>query len=269
MRTANGALTFKPMEASAESRDVHRHRLENRATHQAATTCWSAKCGSRPGSRTWSFPWRKRSKLLAGVRNEEQEIAAANYPLIRMFTGTCHQGLHAASNRSPAQWLVCAPEHGAGIFRRRLFLRAQSAEGTQRARRHHHRGVGREHRGGVDSREALAADPQLKPMLDRFDAQCESISRRAAGRGRAAAFRGRVRTEAPTPHGATNRARARRSRRRRPRDPVQDQHIATVLFNGMIASGHPLRDSRRALVSGRIHRLGHGGLNFIRAVQAR
>ena len=34
------------------------------------------------------FSMSKKVKYFAGVTNEEQEIAAANYPLIRMFTGT-------------------------------------------------------------------------------------------------------------------------------------------------------------------------------------
>ena len=38
------------------------------------------------------------------------------------------------------------------------------------------------------------------------------------------------------------------------RDPAQDQHQPTVLFNGMINPIDSLRDSRRDLVSGRVGR---------------
>src|ERR1035437_520332 len=117
------------------------------------------------------------------------------------------------------------PGNCAGVFRRRVFFRARFAEGNQSAGGHRHGGVWREHAESWIRRETMAADPQLKPMLDRFDAAVQSF-----------------RTNPPPMFvpprsedvSATNAAPAGLRRGGGPRDPVQDQHNATVLFNGMI-----------------------------------
>ena len=72
----------------------------------------------------------------------------------------------------------------------------------------------------------MAADPQLKPMLDRFDSAVQT-------------FRTNPPPVVAAPRSedvsATNAAPGgRRHGGGPPRDPVQDQHNATVLFNGMI-----------------------------------
>ena len=121
---AHGDFSGKP--------DVHRLRFTDGAARSSSTTCWWAKCGWRPASRTWIFPCRKKVKYFAGVTNEEQEIAAANYPLIRMFTGD------AAKAYTPqTAWAAngkFAPRKRAGIFRRRLFFRARSCSGKSKCR---------------------------------------------------------------------------------------------------------------------------------------
>jgi len=73
-------------------------------------------------------------------------------------------------------------------------------------------------------REAVAADPQMKPMLDRFDALEEFYKTHP----------GATTAEAPPGPQTIN----GRSVRPGPmRDPVEDQHEPTVLFNGML---HPV-----------------------------
>jgi sialate O-acetylesterase len=74
-------------------------------------------------------------------------------------------------------------------------------------------------------REALDSDPLLKPMLDRFDAAVRYY--RASPNAPAG--------QAPQPPQTINaRAGAKPAKQR---DPVEDQHQPTVLFNGMI---HPV-----------------------------
>jgi sialate O-acetylesterase len=73
-------------------------------------------------------------------------------------------------------------------------------------------------------RPAIAADPELKPMLDRFDAQ-ENFYKTHPGA---------MAADAPPGPQTIN---ARPPRPGPLRDPVQDQHEPTVLFNGMV---HPV-----------------------------
>ena len=177
------------------------------------------------GQSNMDFTVSKKVKYFSGVTNEEQEIAAANYPLIRMFTGTAAKAYEPQS-RVNGEWRVCTPEtvpafSAVGYFFARdlqkkiklpvgivtLAFGASTAESWIR-------------------RETMTADAQLKPMLDRFDAAVQS-------------FRTNPPPVVAAPRSedvsATNAAPGGRRRGGGgPRDPVQDQHNATVLFNGMI-----------------------------------
>ncbi len=177
------------------------------------------------GQSNMDFTVSKKVKYFSGVTNEEQEIAAANYPLLRMFTGTSAKA-YEPQTRVDGEWRVCTPEtvpafSAVGYFFARdlqkkiklpvgivtLAFGASTAEAWIR-------------------RETMAADPQLKPMLDRFDAAVQ-------------AFRTNPPPVVAAPRSedvsATNAAPGGRRRGGGPpRDPVQDQHHATVLFNGMI-----------------------------------
>ena len=83
-------------------------------------------------------------------------------------------------------------------------------------------------------REALAADPKLKPILDGFDAREAAFKAAPAPPPPAAA----PAPEPPAPGLATAAATHAPAGARRARggggDPVQDQHQPTVLYNGMI-----------------------------------
>ena len=186
------------------------------------------------GQSNMDFTVSKKVKFFAGAANEEKEIAAANYPLIRMFTGAAAKS-YEPQGRVGGTWLVCSPEtvpafSAVGYFFARdlqkeigmpvgivtLSFGASTAEAWIR-------------------RETMAGDPQLKPMLDRFDAAVKNFREHppvvvAAPRSED--------VSAPQP-GANppdgGKARAGRGKRGGgPRDPVQDQHNPTVLFNGMI-----------------------------------
>jgi sialate O-acetylesterase len=166
------------------------------------------------------------------VTNEEQEIAAANYPLIRMFTGDAVR-TNVPQSRVAGEWKVCTPEtapafSAVGYFFARdlqreikipvgiltLAFGASTAEAWIR-------------------RDALAADAKLQPMLVSFDAAVEKFRTNpppvvAAPRSEDVAATNAVAV-------STNSVAGKRSRSSAPRDPILDQHNPTVLFNGMIA----------------------------------
>src|ERR1035437_9518809 len=179
------------------------------------------------GQSNMDFSMSKKVKYFAGVRNEEQEIAAANYPLIRMFTGDAAKA-YAPQNTVAGEWKICRPETAAAFsavayfFARDLQKEITVPVGIVTL------AFGASTAEAWISRETLAADPLLQPLLNHFDAAVQS-------------FRTNPPPVVAPPRSedvsATNAAPAGRRRSGGPRDPIQDQHNATVLFNGMI---HPV-----------------------------
>jgi len=155
-----------------------------------------------------------------GLLNEAQEIAAANYPQVRMFTVKTATTLEPQSD-VVGVWQVCTPEtvpdwSAVGyLFARDLNQALKLPVGIVLS------AFGASTAEAWVPRAALAADPQLKPMLDKFDAR-ENYFKAHPGASDA---------DAPPAPQTIN------SRPGRPgplRDPVHDQHQPTVLFNGMI-----------------------------------
>jgi sialate O-acetylesterase len=238
----NWRADLKPLEVSAESRTL---TVTGSHTAQPITLddvlvgeVWLAS-----GQSNMDFSMSKKVKYFAGVTNEDVEIAAANYPLIRMFIGDASKA-YAPQMCVTGAWKVCTPETApafcaVGYFFARDLQREikvpvgiiAEAFGASTAE------------SWID-RETMANDPQLKPMLDRFDAAVESFRTNrpavvAPPRSEDVNATNEVVAATNAPAAGTNAA-ARGSRRRGPsgpRDPVQDQHNATVLFNGMI---HPV-----------------------------
>lgn len=220
-------VDLKPLKASAEGR---RFIVSGSQTAQSIQLedvlvgeVWLAS-----GQSNMDFSVSKKVKYFAGVTNEEEEIAAANYPLIRIFTGAATK-TYEPQTTIKGEWLVCSPEtvpafSAVGYFFARdlqkelkvpvgivtMAFGASTAEAWIR-------------------RETMAADPELKPMLDRFDAAVQSFKTNPPP------VVAPPRSEDVSAENTTTNAAARRARRSTgPRDPVQDQHNATVLFNGMI-----------------------------------
>ena len=176
------------------------------------------------GQSNMDFTMAKTEKYyFAGVNDEAQEVAAANYPKIRMFTGGWSR-TYELQTTVAGTWRVCSPE----------TVREFSAIGYFFARDLQKEinipiGIITETYGASTAqawirREAIAASPQLKPVLDEFDAKVK-------------AYTPPTEEELKPWHDAVDRDKAEGKRPpRRPRpDPVQDQHNPTVLFNGMIA----------------------------------
>jgi sialate O-acetylesterase len=187
------------------------------------------------GQSNMDFSMSKKVKYFAGVTNEEAEIAAANYPLIRMFTGAAAKA-YSPSNQVAGEWQVCSPatvpafSAVAYFFARDLQREIKVPVGIITL------AYGASTAEAWIRRDTLATDPRLEPMLESFDARVQAFHTNpppaiAAPRSEDVNAR-----ETNAASASTNAVPARR-RRRAPavRDPVQDQHNPTVLFNGMIA----------------------------------
>ena len=105
----NWRIELEPMKASAESRELavtgnHQSLIENLKCEDVLVgEVWLAS-----GQSNMDFSLSKKVKYFAGVTNEELEIAAANYPLIRMFTGAATKA-YAPQNKVGGEWKVCSP----------------------------------------------------------------------------------------------------------------------------------------------------------------
>jgi sialate O-acetylesterase len=207
------------------------------------------------GQSNMDFSMSKKVKYFAGVANEDQEIAAANYPGIRILTGSATK-TYAPQDHVDGQWEICSPQTAPAFsavsyfFARDLQKEIKVPVGIITM------SFGASTAESWIPREALNADPQLSPMVARFDAAVQkwkSMPHPSPGPTRSedisapVAAVSSVATPVPvasaspvepaSPAGSPVALASARPRARRPRapgDPVQDQHNATVLFNGMI-----------------------------------
>ncbi len=173
------------------------------------------------GQSNMAFPVSRKVASYAGLTNEEAEIAAADYPAVRMFTGKPAKSYEPQSTLA-GQWLVCSPETVPGfsavgyLFARDLLKELKVPVGILTE------AYGASTAEAWISREVMTADPQLKPLLDALDASVKFYRENPQASA----------DQAP-PHPKTINARPNRPGGPQ-RDPVQDQHFPTVLFNGMI-----------------------------------
>ena len=175
------------------------------------------------GQSNMVFTVSQKAASFAGMLDEEKVIAAANYPTIRMFTVKTVKSYTPVDDVSGA-WQICSPETVPGfsavgyLFARDLQQRLKVPVGVLTV------AYGASTAESWLPREAVAADPALKPMLDGFDTLVSFYK----------AHPGATVAEAP-PIPKTINGRAASSAALR--DPVEDQHQPTVLFNGML---HPV-----------------------------
>ena len=176
------------------------------------------------GQSNMDFTVAKTQKYyFAGVTNEAAEVAAANYPHLRMFTAEWTLRYQPQS-RVEGVWKVCTPEN----------VREFSAVGYFFARDLHQElkvpvGIvtltyGASTPQAWIPRDAIATNPDLKPVLDQFDEEVKAyvpLSTEASNQWQAAV--------------AAAKAAGKRAPRNPHPSPVQNQHNPTVLFNGMVA----------------------------------
>ena len=173
---------------------------------------------------------RTEKFYFAGVENEVEEVAAADHPLIRMFTGEWRKSA-VPVERVGGAWQVCTPDtvrefSAIGyFFARRLRRELEVPVGIVKLT------FGASCAQAWVRREAMAADPRMAAELAKFDAELAAY---------------RADAEKPAKHAADLAAwaeaaavakakGARPPRAPRNPDPEQDQHNPTVMFNGMVA----------------------------------
>lgn len=189
-----------------------------------------------------------------GLLNEEQEIAAANYPKIRMFTGKDTKSYEPQAAVA-GTWQVCSPETVPGfsavgyLFARDLQRELNVPVGIVTV------ASGASCAEAWISREAMAADPAIKFMLDSIDESEKYFRAAPADRPAVAPVR-------PTP---INKPRAAGPARLG--DPARDQHSATVLFNGMVNAVIPYAIRGALWYQGESICWGTPGLNLYGHVQ--
>jgi sialate O-acetylesterase len=173
------------------------------------------------GQSNMAFTVSKAKASYAGLVNEAEEIAAANYPKVRMFTVKTAKTYEPQTTLA-GEWQVCTPENVPGwsavgyLFARDLHRELQQPVGIVTT------AFGASTAESWISREAIAADPQMKPMLDGFDASVKFFRENPTATADKAPPIPRTINSRPSRPGG------------RQRDPVQDQHQPTVLFNGML-----------------------------------
>jgi sialate O-acetylesterase len=178
------------------------------------------------GQSNMAFTVSKKRASYAGLINEDEEIAAANYPTIRMFTAKSAKTYDPQSSLT-GEWLVCTPETVPGfsavgyLFARDLQKELHVPVGILTL------AFGASTAESWIRRDTIAADRLLKPMVDKFDAVVKFYREHPEAPA----------SQAPESPQTINARPANGAARQR--DPVQDQHQPTVLFNGMINPAIP------------------------------
>lgn len=172
------------------------------------------------GQSNMVFTVSKKAASFAGMLDEDKVIAAANYPRIRMFTVKDAKSATPLATMS-GEWLVASPET-VGRFSAVGYLFARDLQAELKLPV----GIVTVAYGASTAeawlpRPAAEADPLLKPALDRFDTLHTFYSTHP----------GATTDQAPQGPQTLN---ARPSKPGPLRDPVQDQHQPTVLFNAML-----------------------------------
>jgi sialate O-acetylesterase len=163
----------------------------------------------------------------AGANNEDQEVAAANYPNIRMFTGAWKNSYEPESDVS-GTWLVCTPENVKEFSAIGYFFARDMQKELKVPFGIITESFGASTAEAWTSREALAADAQLAPLLEAFDSKVTAYKENPPDMTAALKIWEDAAAKAKADGTAV-------PRKPGSRNPVQDQHNPTVMYNGMIA----------------------------------
>jgi sialate O-acetylesterase len=163
----------------------------------------------------------------AGVRDAEEEIAAANHPQIRQFSAEWTMR-DEPQDSVAGEWAVCSPNSAGDFsavgyfFARKLSQELKVAVGIINC------SYGASTCEAWMSREAVEGDEALRPLWDAYQKKREEFSAKPDA---LAAYEA---AHAKWSEAFKERGRAAGRAPKHP-DPVQDQHHPSVLFNGMIA----------------------------------
>jgi sialate O-acetylesterase len=156
------------------------------------------------------------AKRFAGVVNEEEEIAAANYPKIREFRVPLKTSETPLDDLA-GKWVVCTPDTVPGFSAIGYFFSRDLQKAINRPVGFITSAFGASCAQAWVSREVLDFDPRMKSIMDDFAAQV-------------AAFKSGAAATAPPPE---------RTSRRGPANPLANQHNPYVLWNAMIKPIQP------------------------------
>ncbi len=172
------------------------------------------------GQSNMVFTISVKAASFAGMQDEARVIAAANHPTIRMFTV---KPVKSATPQTDAggTWQVATPENAPGfsavgyLFAEKLEQELKVPVGIVTV------AYGASTAEAWLPREAIARDPELASLLPRFDALVSFYDTHPGAN---------VTDAPPLPQTINGRAASSGLLR----DPMQDQHQPTVLYNGML-----------------------------------
>lgn len=177
----------------------------------------------------------REDRYWCGVTNEAQEVANANYPLIRVFDVDFTPS-HTLKNTVNGKWEICSPAtvgHFSAVayfFAREIYTKYKVPVGLITS------AYGASTAETWISREALEAHPQLKPLLDAYTAKWDKFVADSAQtlqkyREDMSKYQGDMAALQASAGDVT----AKKPKAPRNPDPSLDQHNPYVCYNGMIA----------------------------------
>jgi Domain of unknown function (DUF303). len=177
----------------------------------------------------------KEDRYWCGVNNEAEEVANANFPLIRVFDVDYTPNQYPQKN-PVGKWEICSPQtvgHFSAVsyfFAREIYKKYNIPVGLLTS------AFGASTAETWISKEALEAHPNLKPLLDAYTAKWDKFVADSAVmmtkyREDKAKFSG----DLAAAQAAAGDVTAKKPKAPKNPSPVIDQHNPFVCYNGMIA----------------------------------
>lgn len=171
------------------------------------------------GQSNMDFTVSKKFRSWAGVTNEEAEIAAADFARIRMFT--VKQRMSEELQRDvEGKWEVCSPQTVGAFSAVGYFFSRDLQNAIDRPVGFINSSFGASTAQCWISRAVLEADPRFGKLLNDYAAACARYDAVVATQPALATQ--------PATRGS-----------RLPRNPRQDQHNPSLLYNGMLGPVQP------------------------------
>lgn len=183
------------------------------------------------GQSNMDFTVAREDRYWCGVFNEKEEVAAANYPLIRVFD-TDFTPAETPQQDVVGKWEIVSPQtvgHMSAIayfFARDLQKKMNIPFGMITT------SFGASTAEAWIREEALTTDTSFKRLLTNYRAKLEKYNSDTSGRAAYRALLAKWEVDAAKAK-AEGKDEVRRPRNPNP-DPVRDQHNPTVLWNGMV-----------------------------------
>jgi sialate O-acetylesterase len=180
------------------------------------------------------------AQRFAGVVNEAQEIAAANYPKIREFRVPL-KTTELPQEDVAGKWVICTPETVPGFSAIGYFFSRDLQKAINRPVGFITSAFGASCAQAWVSKEVLESDARLKGIMDRFATQVAAYkTARVAAVTNPAPAQAAATNAAPTQAATNTPAGGRRGGRGGgPANPFSNQHNPYVLWNAMIKPIQP------------------------------